>query len=419
MPRASTRTESQSQAHATLAARLRARRPEIEQAAIARLFAVSEPATVPDPEYMEGLRAAIYAGLEYLLSAVELGEERSPQPPPAVLVQARMAARCGVSLDTALRRCFAGYTLFGDFLLQEAEQGDLLTGTAMKLVLRTQATLFDRLVAAVTEEYAREEKGCRDSSEERRAKRIERLLTGEPLDTAEFAYDFEAHHLGAIARGPEASAMLHELAAALDRCLLAVRREEQGLWAWLGGRRPLDSAQVRRQARSMIAPGTALAIGEPGCGFAGWRLTHQQARAALPIAQRGPEPMVRYVDVALFAAVLQDDLLATSLRELYLTPLKAERGGGEVLRETMRAYFAAEGNVSSAASALGVKRETVRNRLRAIEERLGRDLSTCAADMETALRLEEMTEGHSAPSDRSETDRLPARADAVIGEAGE
>ena len=48
---------------------------------------------------------------------------------------------------------------------------------------------------------------------------------------------------------------------------------------------------------------------------------------------RGPEPFVRYVDVALLAAVLQDDLLATSLRKLYLEPLEAERdgeGGGDV-----------------------------------------------------------------------------------------
>jgi hypothetical protein len=408
--------ESDSQAHATLAARLRARGPEIEQAAIARLFSVSKPAKAPDPEYLEGLRAAIGAGLEYLLSAVELGEERSPEPPPTVLIQARLAARCNINLDIVLRRCFAGYTLFGDFLLQEAAESDLLSGTAMKEVLRAQATLFDRLVTAVTEEYTREKKGGRDSSEERRAKRVERLLAGELLDTTGLNYDFEAHHLGVIACGPEAMAMLRELAAGLDRRLLAVRREDGTIWAWLGGRRAIGSAALQGQAKNDLAAEISLAIGEPGHGFAGWRLTHQQARAALPVARRGSEPLVRYADVAMLAAVLGDDLLASSLRELYLEPLRGERDDGETLRETLRAYFAAQGNTTCAATVLGIQRQTVANRLRTVEERLGRDLAGCSAEMEAALRLEELTDMQCVSLEQAKTNTLMERDHTPIGE---
>jgi hypothetical protein len=415
MDRAST-LESESQVPATLAARLRARGPEIERAAIARLFAVSKPVKTPDPGYLEGLRAAIGAGLEYLLSAVELGEERSPQPPPTVLIQARLAARCNISLDTVLRRCFAGYTLFGDFLLQEAAEDDLLSGAAMKEVLRAQATLFDRLVTAVTEEYIREQKGRRDSSEERRAKRVERLLAGELLETTELNYDFEGHHLGVIVCGPGANAVLRELATNLDRRLLMVRRESGEVWAWLGGRRPIDSAAVQSQSREDLAAEISLAIGEPGRGFAGWRLTHQQARAALPIARRGSEPLVRYVDVAMLAAVLGDDLLASSLRELYLEPLRGERDDGETLRETLRAYFAAQGNTTCAATVLGIQRQTVANRLRAVEERLGRDLATCAAEMEAALRLEELTVRQHVSSARVKTNTLFEREHIPVSE---
>jgi DNA-binding PucR family transcriptional regulator len=60
-----------------------------------------------------------------------------------------------------------------------------------------------------------------------------------------------------------------------------------------------------------------------------------------------------------------------------------------VLRQTLRAYFAAERNASSAAAALGVARHTIENRLRKIEERLDRRLSTCLAELEVALRVEE------------------------------
>ena len=54
----------------------------------------------------------------------------------------------------------------------------------------------------------------------------------------------------------------------------------------------------------------------------------------------------------------------------------------------MSAYLAAGRNISSAASALKVDRQTVRTRLRTIEEKIGRSLDECGAEMEIALRLE-------------------------------
>ncbi|MBA3865218.1 MAG: helix-turn-helix domain-containing protein [Solirubrobacterales bacterium] len=61
------------------------------------------------------------------------------------------------------------------------------------------------------------------------------------------------------------------------------------------------------------------------------------------------------------------------------------------MRKTLRAYFAANRNGASAAAALGVSRQTVKNRLRAAEELIGRGLTECAADLETALRLEKVS----------------------------
>src|SRR4029077_15954907 len=98
----------------------------------------------------------------------------------------------------------------------------------------------------------------------------------------------------------------------------------------------------------------ALAIGEPAEGLAGWRQSHRQGAAAFNVARRRWKPIVRYADVALLASAMQDELLVSSLRQLYLEPLEAERDGGRVARETLRAYFGTERNVSSAAAALGV-----------------------------------------------------------------
>jgi DNA-binding PucR family transcriptional regulator len=377
------------QAHADLLTRLQDRHGEIEQSILTRVHAISDPREAADPQYAEGLRVAVSSALQYGLLSIERGEDRAPPIPTPLLAQARLAARHGISLDTVLRRYFAGYTLLGDFLVEEAASDRALAGDALQRLLRTQATLFDRLLAAVSEEYSRETEGRLNSAEERRAERLQRLLAGEMVDTAELAYDFERFHLGLIAKGPGASKALGELGDAFDCRMLSVRRDEGVIWAWLGSRGQLDPVEVQRCASVARPASAALALGEPSAGLAGWRLTHRQAKATLPFALQSPQASARYADVALLATVLGDDLLATSLRELYLAPLAGQRDGGAALRETLRAYLAAGHNVSCAASALGASRQTVRTRLGVVEDLIGRALDTCAAEMNIALRLEE------------------------------
>lgn len=379
------------QARAALAERLRARRTEIEQATLDRVFSISD-STTADPSYLEGLRASVSTALDYALEAIERGEERAPPPPPSLLAQARLAARSGIGLDTVLRRYFAGYTLLGDFLAREVEREGLPEGTVHSQLLQGRAALFDRLLAAVSEEYEHEAASRVRSSAQRRAERIERLLAGELLDTSGLAYDFEGHHVGLIAAGPQAAEALRELAAALDQKPLIIPRDELTVWAWLGSRRDPDPAHPQLPLPETRPPDVLLAVGEPARGLNGWRLTHRQAAAAYPIARRNPGGFVRYSEVALLASTLRDDLLTASLRQLYLTPLAQGRDNGEVLRETLRAYFAAARRVSATAAVLGTSRQTVTKRLGAAEECLGRSLHECGVELEVALRLDEWME---------------------------
>jgi hypothetical protein len=380
---------SYERARAELTARLAARRPEIEQAVLTRVQAVTDANDSSDPEYREGLRSASSAALDYAFAVIERGEERAPEPPPALLAQARLAARNGIGLDTVLRRYSAGYVLLFDFLVEEVE-GSGLRGADLQRLMRSQVAL-DSLLAAVGEEHSREVKERLGTSERRRAERIERLLAGELLDTSVLGYDVEGNHLGAIGAGPGTLEALQGLAIAFDFRLLAVQRDGEAAWAWLGSRRPIDLEELQCHVAAIWPVQCALAIGEPGEGLPAWRLTHRQAKAALPIALRGPERVVRYADVALLASILQDDLLATSLRRLYLEPLEVGRDGGEVAKETLRAYFDAERNISSAAASLRISRQAVNSRMRVIEERLGRPLRSCAAEVEAVLRLTDFT----------------------------
>lgn len=378
--------------------RLRSRGPEIEAAIGTRIHALADPTEAADPDYSAGLRNAMSTALGYGLAALESGERHSSTVPPALPAQARAAARTGVGLDTVLRRYFAGYTLMVDYVVEEAEGAGLLGKVALRDLLRDQSVVFERLIAEVISDYLQEASGRLVSNEQRRAERVRRLLAGELVDSSDLCYELEGWHIGAVAAGPGAAGALQELVASLDRRPLLVNRDDGTVWAWLGCRKQVDEEETYERIAAAWPAEMRLAMGEPANGPGGWRLSHRQARMAFPLARPHHAPVVRYGEVALAASVLQDDLLSSSLRQLYLDPLAEERDGGRCLRETLRAYFGAERNVSSTAAALGVNRHTVAKRLEKIETALGRDIRDCAAELEAALQLQEMADLGSDPS---------------------
>jgi sugar diacid utilization regulator len=225
---------------------------------------------------------------------------------------------------------------------------------------------------------------------EGRAEQVEKLLAGDLLDTSGIPYDFDVQNVALVAVGSDAEDAIGNRARSLALPSLIVQSEGVAVWGWLGNSTEFECAELEALAYSGQGADLRMAIGEPARGLAGWRLSHHQARAALPVAMRGAGPVVRYADVALLASVVRDDLLATSLLRLYIEPLGDGRDGGEGLRQTLRAYFAADRNVSMAGEAIGVTRQAVARRLRAVEEMLGRSIASCGADLELALRLESL-----------------------------
>ena len=341
-----------------------------------------------DPGYAAGVRAAIGTALAYGIEALEAADELPPPIPIDLLAQAGRAASHGVSLDTVLRRYFTGYAFLSKFVVEEVERaGPSAQGQATRY-LRIQTRVLEHLTDAIANEYHRCAALQTTGSREQRSRAIDDLLAGQMVDTSHLTYDFNAWHLGVVAHGVGADASCRALAKMLDRQILLVPRDDDTVWAWLGGRgrpshEPLD-------ALADIVVDASLAIGDPAGGLAGWRQSHWQAKAAMLIALREPRPVTRYVDVALVASVARDDLLRTALRMIYLTPLEEDRDGGAVARQTLRAYLQTGQNASSAAALLGVDRHTVANRLRGIEDRIGRPLHTCITEIDLALRLERL-----------------------------
>lgn len=374
---------------AGVVARLRARLPEIEKAIFASIRAgSSDSAGSGDIEYVQGLRITIVAVLDYALMGIEHGEEWSGPIPSAAMAQARRAARNGVGLETVLLRYAVGNRLLSGFVMEEV---DRFPSQMLRQVLNTQGSLVERLMAAVSAEYKLEVERTGRTLAQRRRERVQSLLNGEPVDPGEFDYRFEdAWHLGIIVVGARAGEAVRGLGAGLGRNVLSVSCDEKTTWVWLGGKSRLPVAGIESRLAAMVDMGVVLAIGEPSQEIHGWRLTHHQAQAALSVALHRPQGITRYAEDMLLAAALRDETLAASLQEIYMSPLAGQKDGGTVLRETLRGYFDVTSNAATAAVRLKVDRHTVERRLQKIEERLGRLLPTCQAELEVALRLHEL-----------------------------
>jgi PucR C-terminal helix-turn-helix domain len=366
--------------------RLRARRAEVYEAVIHRALSVAPPTGAEAPGYVEGLRDAIPAAVEHAFDAIEFGEERAGPTPTAIFLQAAASARSEVGLEVVLRRYASGYSTLSDFLHQEAQRlpGG---GPEYAAMQRGLTGLFDRFVAEVSEVYRREEAKALPSPHQRRLERIRRLLAGELVDPEGLDYPLDGHHLAGLLAGVDAETVASGLASELDRRLLVAEKSTAGCAVWFGGGRPFSEEEFERMTEHLVNKVTGVSLGEPGESVVGWRRSRRQAEVAQLIAERTAGGVVRYREVALVAAAVRDPDLSRFLIDTYVEPLG---GHQSALGRTMVALLGVSGNASSAAARLGVSRHTVASRTRTVEERLGRPLGTCAAQLETALRLAEL-----------------------------
>jgi DNA-binding phage protein len=354
---------------------------------LTRITAIQDGVENDDPDYLDGFRAAVSAAFDYNLAVIEADEEETPPVPAALLVRARIAARNSVGLDAVVSRYVAGSALLDHITFDAIDHPTWLAGGQWQRLLRVRGCALQHLLYAITAEYETERSKRSESREAKLTAKVRALLNCEPVDTTSLDYDFDGHHLGVAAHGEGAAVEVRNFAKAFGCRLLLVQPNEDSVWAWLGGRHSIDKPRLADTIQSHWQTDVPLAFGEEVTGEAGWRQTHRQAKAALPIALRGPDAVVQYSDVCLLASMLQDDLLTASLRATYLQPLLDSRNGKAHL-QTLQTYFACNRNAASTAAALGVSRQTINNRLRAIEARLGRPLSSCAPALEACLLLE-------------------------------
>jgi DNA-binding PucR family transcriptional regulator len=223
--------------------------------------------------------------------------------------------------------------------------------------------------------------------------RLEALLADGVVDASGFLYDLDAHHLAVIVSGSDRQGLLRRLAEQLDRDLLSSASGEGDIFAWWGGRHEFDQDDLSAISGAALGRDGRVVVGEPGFGPAGWLLSHRQARRAYTFSRARPELFVSYREVALLAAVATDEELSGLLRHSFIEPIFDPGSAGAELASTLRACLDVDGDLSSTAAALGVPRQSVADRMREVEERIGRSPSNCLAELDLALRLLESSEG--------------------------
>jgi hypothetical protein len=130
----------------------------------------------------------------------------------------------------------------------------------------------------------------------------------------------------------------------------------------------------------------------------------RQARLAYATATPGAHEIVRYEEVPIAVLLASaPDAAATVARAILGPVLELPAVECEVLLGTLRAWFAEQGATSSAAAKLHVHRNTVRYRLKRIEDLTGRSLVQPAgiAELHLALEAARILQLQGAPGDGS------------------
>jgi len=309
--------------------------------------------------------------------------------PPIDAHAARAAARLG-----DLRMLLAGYRVAHMVLWEgwlalvrasdaEEESRYELLRLGSRFFFRYAAVLSDHVSRGYQAEFER----SLQSGEQRRFGAIRAVLEGAVTAGEGLDLNLEQHHLGLVAWGVDGQEAARELAAALGRRLLSVSPFERVWWGWLSGTQPLGLAPEAAVKTLATAPGTGLTVGLEAFGAEGFRVTHRQAQRARRVASRLGLSVVAYADVVIEAHLGDDDAEARAFVTHELRGIADDSATSHRIRETIAAYFDAEHNAASAAAALGVHQQTVANRLRAAEERLGHPVAVRRIELEAALRL--------------------------------
>ena len=362
-------------------------------------------AELPELNADADLRASTYASTESVLRLLaEMIASGRPaaeaEPPAAAIDYARDLVRHGLPIDTLLRAYHVGQATFFDrwvaTLRDQIEDPLALAGA----IEQGGAWTFDylrTLTPDLIRRYAAERERWVRSAAALRIETIRALVDGEPGDVAtasrRLRYELERAHLAFVVWNDEPDEsdlgalelQAAKIAGALGSASpLLVPLGGHVIAAWIGSRGELPAPPAA------LPDGASAAFGRPGSGVDGFCRSHRQALSARRVAQlarRRPGTVTSFADVALTALASVDERAAREFVAAELGALAADEEDVRRLAATLRAYLEERSSPRRTAQRLGVHENTIKNRVRAIEELRGRPADERIAETLVALRL--------------------------------
>ncbi|WP_052667200.1 PucR family transcriptional regulator [Nitriliruptor alkaliphilus] len=327
--------------------------------------------------------------------------------PAAAAEYARLFAQHDLSLEALLRAYRLGEHRFVTWGVSALDARAHEVDTRLALAAVTHLTrrvnrYIDHVIEGLITIYEAERREWDGRAGADRAIQIRTLLNAEGVsqESAQKLVDvpLDGHHQAAIAWVPAdepptgtLKAVTRVLADVAGRAPLTMMADDRTLWAWVSGPTPpqLDVTALREGLGSL--PEVTMTLGAPGRGLDGFRGSLREAQRARAIVGRmqHPSPVTRFDDVAVTALLTSDLTDLHRWVERKLPGLLGDDASLAQLRETVRVYLACNGSYTQAALQLHMHKNTVRYRVRKVEELTGRSLLEDRLDVEVALRASE------------------------------
>jgi PucR C-terminal helix-turn-helix domain/GGDEF-like domain len=391
-----------------VSAALRGKLPELCQAVTDTILTQIEP-LAQDQAIIDLLTVSVESNVTTLVHVIGYQvNSRQADAPAAAMAYARRLAQRGVPVGELLRAYRIGQGCFMQWCYRElaVQASDL--PTAFAAAMRLTETTFgyiDRVSEQVLTAYLRERDEWVRNTVAVRAAQVRSLLAGGPIEVNRvepaLGYRLRQRHLGIVAWVEEAARKegtlveLERLAGRLADHLskgaraLFVSRDESSAFIWM----PLGSEQVLETdafGDSPLSPDPSvrLAVGEPGEGPEGFRITIREALRAHAVALiAGPAAprVIRFAEVAPIALLAEDIGAARTWVSRALGPLAADDDQTARLRETLQVFLSTGGSYQETAERLSLHKNTVFYRVRKAQEVRGRKVADDRFVVELAL----------------------------------
>lgn len=356
-----------------------------------------------DPELRGLTLGSCSSNIEAVLSMVRHGiDVTAAEAPVTALQHARAMASRGHSVDVMLRFYRLGHEYFtlklSDSLAEWVENPAVALKTFVDLELYG-FRYIDRISSLVAAEYVAELDRRQNQARAERADVVRALLAGERVDIARaervLSHRLTGRQVGFMCWADDRGVDLEGFARQVDVSLgaghcLVVADGPLTVSGW---------ASVTGDVRTPLAGMTTdfsefdkihVAVGSPHPGAAGFRISHSEARRVRRITElsgRTAPSVTRFSDVALVDAISRDLDAARSFVCAELGALARDDTKERSERAALLAVLDAQGSLVTAASTLGIHRNTVLQRMRRAEERRGRPATRNIAELHAALMV--------------------------------